>query len=956
MKEFKFKLIPILAGLISAIAFADPSIPIAITENPSTGEQSVLVINRSSQAELNGMSPKNFQSPEKLRALLERFKNYSKEAVTSSGKTILNIQGDFVLFSAALGAVTVQKLLTDYESNPDALKHFWYQQIINPFSWLSFYAFYVSNKGTSALYEALVSKIGWMRNEKLFAKYMNEISQSHFSKGYKALVTAGEIENANLIYQKAQAVIPKPMLHNFFSDLKGPLSLGIGIFFINLSMDFLNDENIQRCATEWNKDKYIDFCEIAYREWVIKGKILDQAPNFAGAVLTASVQSFLVNRGGSTAVNLLNRNTSKKLLGKLKSYEFKGLEIILNKTKNILSMRPVAFVSGAFIFLELFPHLTQPIEDYYQKNKIGSEIAKYQKNIEAQLSAGMIPESKSTSPSRIEKKFAINILLIDIEEYSKANIQWREHWILPVKKKLASWQSYISNLQGRYLSSKLFYHELVRLFAVPSIETNQLFQSTPYYGLDPSYSIEEIGKKIASAVQFSVEKIDSLKRQSTTLNEDQLQAMILLKSINSSLLSISPSSELPAALKLQIDKIQKDFTLNENTRAQKIIEARQEEFAKGIHRLQKMAKNPRVAPYGLSQMNEILKGAQPLDRGEFKLQQLNSDSNFIIERNESRYPMKVADLTVRSEAEYLLTQFVCSDDSVVSEIWGIGVYFHPPKMIQPQITHDRGLNFCKLRPENINSVSFETSVFNTHYKDADNSNLTGLLEVAQKYLRPEFKGPEALDNFENDWSKNVDSPIIKKLAAKNIEFNKMLTSTLNPILNDDSIDSVQTTAIQRGIYPSLKKEYEYYIKILGLIGKVYGLNINLQPAQKAFFLHEALLSKTLLPENLKQGLTVTELEKLNNKLTVIQATIKKEDKKILNRLNLLALSEVLDSREDDAFGTILESIKPTKSDPELISSFIFIKMKMAGVKLQWKNLLMLEESLDVKGLKIGSND
>ncbi len=932
----------LLSGLIGQNAIS--AVPIAVTENPQTGEQSAMVINQSTQNELESMSPKNINSSEKVQALLERFQSNSKDALISSGKTILSIQGDFALFTAATGAVAVRKLLTDAESNPNALKEFWYHQIENPFSWLSFYAFYAANKGTSALYEALVTKFGWMRNEKVFAEFMEQIAQKHFSKGYTALVAAGEIGSANLIYQRALAVIPKPMLHDFFADLKGPLSLGIGIFAINLTFDFLTDPNVQRCASEWNKEKYIDFCDLAYHDWVVKGKILDQAPSFAGAVLTASIQSFLMNRGGAAATNLLKMDGPQKLASKIKSFEFKGLEIALSKTKNAMRMRPVAFLTGAYIFLELFPHVTQPIDDFYKKEKIGSDITSHQKRIDEQLNIKVLPQGQPPNPA------VINSLISEIDEYSRANIKWREHWLLPVKKKFNSWLSYISTLQGDYLSSKQFYRELVRRLAVPSLATNQLFQATPYYGLDPNYSIQEIGKKIALAVQFSQAKIASLQKQTTRLNEDQIEAMVLLKAINSSLMAISPSSDLAPSVKAQIDAIQQNVSVPEFKRARMISEVRQQEFVKGIKRLQKLATNPRVAPHGLSEMNEILKGARPLDRGEFELMQMNADSKFVVERDESQYPMKVGDLIVGFKAEELLTRFVCNEDSVISETWGVGVFFHPPKMIRPNITHDGGLNFCQLRTQNKNSEGYDSSVYNTKYQDPDKSIMTGLLEIAQKYLKPEFKGENALDQLDIYWSKTVDAPILAKLAAKNIEFNEMLTSTLGPILNDDSQTSVQSIAIARGTYLSLKTEYEYYISILARLAVVYNLNFDLQPIQNTYALQSSLLSKKLAQDKLKSLMTVTEIANLNTKLTVTIATLKAENPKKLARMTTLALSEILDQREDAAFGTLIEKNTKALSSSEIISSLIFVKMKLAGIKLQWKNLLMLEESLEVRGL------
>ncbi len=936
-----------LSGLIGQFTLA--SVPIVVVENSQTGEQSALVINRSTPSELETMSPKNFNSSEKVQALLNRFKNYSKDVAIGSGKTILSIQGDFTLFTAATGAVAVRKLLTDSESNPNALKEFWYHQIENPFSWLSFYAFYAANKGTSALYEALVTKFGWMRNEKIFTEFMEQIAQKHFNKGYGALVAAGEIGSANLVYQRAMAVIPKPMLHNFFADLKGPLALGVGVFAINLSFDFLTDPNVQRCAGDWNAEKFIDFCDLAYQDWVIQGKILDQAPSFAGAVLTASIQSFLMNRGGALAGNLLKMDGTQKLVGKIKSFEFKGLEIALSKAKSAMQMRPVAFVAGAYIFLELFPIVTQPIDDFYKKEKFGSEIAAHQKKIDEMLNTTNI--KKISTPIQPANPEYINALLSEIDDYSRANTKWREHWLLPVKKKFNSWLQYISNLQGDYLSSKQFYRELIRRLASPSPAANKLFQATPYYGLDAGYSIQEIGKKIVAAVQFSQAKLDSFKKKETRLSEDQIEAMVLLKAINISLMAISPSSELSPSLKAQIDGILQNSSLPEIKRARMITEARQQEFVKGIKRLQKMATNPRVGPHGLTEMNEILKGARPLDRGEFELMQMNTDAKYIVERDESKYPMKAGDIVVGSKAEELLTRFVCNEDSVISEIWGIGVYFHPPKMIRANITHNGGFNFCQLREQNKKSDGSEASVYNTQYQDVDKTTMTGLLEVAQKYLKTEFKGENALDEFDSFWSKTVDSPVLTKLTAKNAEFNEMLNSTLNPILNNNSLDSVQSAVVPRGTYPSLKKEYEYYLSILARLAGIYGLNIDLLTTQNVFALQSALLSKTLAPEKLKPILTEPEIAKLNTKLTVSLATLKTDNPKKLARTTTLALSEILDEREDAIFGTLLEKNTTALSTSNIIPSLIFVKMKLAGVKLQWKNLLMLEESLDVRGLK-----
>ncbi len=914
-------------GINSFAANPIPSVPIAVTENPETGEQSQLVLNPTSQEQLEEMSPRNLNSSQKLKTLIEKFKSSAKDTAVDSGKSFLNVQGDFALFAAATGAVAVQKLLTEYDNNPNALKEFWTRQIENPFAWLSFYAFYVANRGSGALYEALVTKFGWMRNEKLFASFMDQLAEAHFNKGMSELVATGEIESAKSIYQKANALIPKPLSHNFFSEMKAPFALGMGVFFLNLSFELISDPNIERCVSDLNKEKQIDFCDLAYHDWVVKGKILDQAPMLAGTVLTAWVQAFVINHGGPKGMNLIRASIPLKLSEKMKSYEFKGFELALSKAKKIARLRPVAFVASGFLFLEALPIITKPIDDAYQRNKLGSEVARHESRLN-ELSVQKLSQAE---------------LLEEVNDYAKAQMDWRGHWLRPVTSKILSWLDYVSNLQGNYFSSKLFYRELIKRFDLPNRDTQHLFESTPYYGLDPNYSIQAIAQKVANAIQFANKKVETLKALGARADESQIESILLLRSVVSSLISISPSAHPNESLAAELLEIQKNKSANEYEKSLLIERARQTEFVKGIHKLQKLAVTPIVAKNGFVEMNEILKGAQPLDKGEFEMNRINYDPNFITQRNESQFPMKVDDITITSESEYLLSQFVCNQETLLKESWGVGLSYHPPQMI------DTGArNFCKLTKNNLTSESLSATAYNAIYELPDHTQVQGLLGLAQKLLRKDFQGDAGLDHFEVFWANKVDAPLQVKLALKDQEYSEMLAKNLVPLAKETSETHFGSIQVPDGLERSFVHEYDYYIHLIESLSQTQGAKLDLRIWKQNAILQEQLLSHNLKPEELRKKLSVPEIGDLNTKLTAASTADKKLDAKKLERTNIIALSEVLAAREDASFGTLIESMQ---TKPELVSAFIFIKMKMAAMKLQWKNLLILEESIEIRGLQ-----
>ncbi len=276
LKCFIRQTILCLSVLCSSVSFAAKQVVIGSVQVPEGSSPLQVFITTSDQELLEKYSPQKLKNSEKLRALLNQIKESPGTVAKESGQGLLKIQGDFGLFASAVGLVSVQKLLTDYDRNPNALKAFWIHMIKDPFAWLSFYTFVVANRGSSAAYEALATKLGWIRDEKLFTQFMDTLAEAHFGKNLMGVADENMI-HAALIYERAKALIPEPKFDFFLKELKAPFGLAAGIFLTGLTYDFISDPNVQRCATDWSNqnDQIINYCEVAYQEWLVHGRIVD---------------------------------------------------------------------------------------------------------------------------------------------------------------------------------------------------------------------------------------------------------------------------------------------------------------------------------------------------------------------------------------------------------------------------------------------------------------------------------------------------------------------------------------------------------------------------------------------------------------------------------------------------------------------------------------------------------
>ncbi len=608
-----------------------------------------------------------------------------------------------------------------------------------------------------------------------------------------------------------------------------------------------------------------------------------------------------------------------------KALEFKGVGFAVSKAAKFINNKSVAFVASTFVFLEFCPLITRPFEEIYFSAKLGNSLAK--------------TEADLATYKNFEKSIPNYMSLIEI--FSQESSKWRAHWQAPVKAKMQAWLDYISQLQNNYFSSKLFYHELVSRLSVPNPQ-DRLFVAHPYNGIDEHASFEAIAQKIVNAVRLAEKKIKNIQALGSKASENQIQTVSFMSSIISSLLSIDDQRPPNVALQAQYEKIRRTPSLLESQRERLKNEARQNEFVVGIKLLQKLASDSVFGPLGFIEVNEILKGAHPLARGEFELERMDRNSHLIIQDTKENSKMNIGNVVAHSKAEYLLAEFVCGRKALIREYWGIGVYYHPPQMTIPQ-----SFDYCEIRPENISQSENSWGVTGSIYKGRDGTEVDGLIGLATQYLRPEFRGREGVTHFENFWESSVEPQVKAKTAQKNNEFSKLLNSDLVPILNDDSIHHSHGVSLPKGTYSSLEHEFSVYISILKEIKQKYKLPMDIGSVQIIFDRQARLLKKKETFAEVLKSFSLTEIDKVSKKLTLALTDFKNIDAKKTERTKIQALSEFLDDKMDLAFGTLIET---SASRPEIIPLMIFLKIKIKGIEVQFENLVALEDALQVSGL------
>lgn len=930
----KWALLLAIAGSLAGVharASSQPPEPganvvIATAEDPNTHEKKQLVLKRSAPEEIEAYSPKNLKNPARLKALLQRVRQAAATRGATAGETILDVHGELGLFTASVGLMEVQRLLLDYDSKPDALKQFWLHQIKNPFSWLSFYTFVAANRGGSAVYQALALKMNWIRDEKVFAEFMDTLAKAHFNKDIAQLSAEGESAAVLEILNKAEAQLPKPRFDNFFKTMKAPTGLAVGIFLSGLTFDLIGDPNIHRCATDWSdrQDQLVDYCEEAYQEWLVRGRIVDYAPQMAGAALTSLIQTYLLSVAAPKLAVAGRALLPKNLPVVEKIVEFKGVQLTLKKLSQLSRLKPVRFIGSTLIFLELSPYITAPFERKYYEQKLGGEIAEL--------------ENQLRSPQQLPP---VTVAAL-IEKYSQANVRWRDHWQQPIQAKLQAWIDYVSNLQIDYFSAQTFYRELVKRLAMPTLG-EPLFQSNPYNGLDPQSSPEVIGQKIVRAVKLANARIAQLSALGPKANEKQLLAIALLKSAVSSLMSIDEESPINASLAKAFQQIQNNKSLDAYAISQQRLEARQQEFVNGIHLIQKLADDPSLSTYGFADMNIILKGASPQGPGEFAIARMSNNAEYIRSFSRAGFPDKIGQVQIHNKGEYFLALATCGKDShLLQEFWGIGLAFEPPKLI-----NDGGFRFCDQRPMNLTQGSSNWSPFTSVWRDRTGTTFTGLVNVLANYLRPDFKGPEGLGHFETFWQNSVASVAQRKMADKDAEFSKMMATSVRPLLASEETYESQGRKIPLGTYRSLESEASVYVSVLESMATAKGLRVDFGPLKTTLKTQLQLLEKNLDPDQVIGQLMPAEKVTLSNKLSVPLAALRASDVKSIRAAKIRGLSEVLEDRLQTTLGPVLEK---TKGNPEIFTIAILVKMKLTGLRLQLQNLLALDEALKVQGL------
>ncbi len=225
-----------------------------------------------------------------------------------------------------------------------------------------------------------LSQVGldYAKNPMAITQFMEGLKDPATHAGFMAFIAA------NHKFSRFWREMTKPGMH----FLGGYLGMAMGMTMSSLISSFWHDENIQKCAKSYMRDKAP--CQSAYNTWVLTGKINELAPAIAGLISTA-VASGVVGSGLAKANNAVwagaagtwnavsNRVAQSRLKVKLGGmYVIPKAAVEAGKVKEILSWLKVAkglvntslvTIGGNIVFLGVDPFISPHIESGFQKMK-----------------------------------------------------------------------------------------------------------------------------------------------------------------------------------------------------------------------------------------------------------------------------------------------------------------------------------------------------------------------------------------------------------------------------------------------------------------------------------------------------------------------------------------------------------------------------------------------------------
>jgi hypothetical protein len=904
---------------------------------------------------------------------------------------------DSAVFMAGLSAVAVRKIVTDPNSNPAAFWDLVATQAMDPFAAASFMVFVSTNGFGNSFLESLGDRFGIVRNPVQYSAFMQELALRkpiplRFQNAptnwqdrvaYVKFHDEMRVEAEKLYRQKFRV----PRTEATFRLIQRPMALAAAALVSGIFQEFATDKNVMACVEGHfmnetgeelmkylNDKKMLPFqaCEAASRKWLQGGIIGDHFPQMASIASTFLAQTFLINKPVGMGI--------RGALGLAERYApavFRGIQVVRWTTGPVVV--GLEMVSNAYVFFELNDVILPLIEDPWVGSRKGTAIvAEWESLVSGDFAPTLsadceaVLDQLTTADQRRVLHYDQKLELIQreqarpnyrgrprnralsacgnmapslitrVETFHRNMGEWREFWSRHANESQASWQHYVSRIRSSLYSTESVYHEFVKRISLADV-SDPLFVMEPLNGVKGDTDEEKIAALVQSRDYVS-NRID-LWRKKTNLVPLEKQALDIFVTLQ----DLWKSAQAP------------------NDWAKGLLYLEQIKSKDPLFQLDAV-RNMGGDPYGFAGLDEFLGKPEFVGRGVAELRRWNDDGSIIDPEFKIDFINIWGRAAFQSKSESILGAAVCgakietasfnlngnpSDVAQRSEaVLGMNLGFWAT-FLPPSLVDGIGFDPCQKIPSNLSNDHPTFAVHDGRWKIGDRT-YTGFLGLLVSHLRPEFRGPQGLANFDRIWEQTVRAQV--KVASQKWRegYRQMLAKKLIPLLTTMESQPVWSQArkmnvdLPKSLLGSITFEMELYLYMSRLWAKPE-MDSLIKQNRQDFVRAVGLADPARRPGTLRELASDLELKENVDKALIVQDSL--DGGHEASQVMSIALKGVEQQLRDRMIARFTKIFNAPKADLtfDAVDGFVAILGQTDQLFTSLNDVIALQIELDATG-------
>jgi hypothetical protein len=835
--------------------------------DPGSGEMVEIRAPRSTAEALRPFKPSNLRQD-------SRFVSIMRGAAQQGRDLMKAFPPETAMFLAAGGLVATRQLLTQGDLYPMALAHFISYQVADPLNHASFAFFILANRGANSVFDAAATRFGLMRDEVAFSRMIQQIARDlpapagfadDFKRGFVG-ARASSLEHFDRILARAEAIAPRPLGHGFASGLKAPLGIAAGVFASGLAYELLSDPDLQRCFGSWfksprllaveiNEGQKAPFvaCDHAYDRWVSTGMLMKQLPNMASVVASFLTQSFVINPILAKSA-VLTEAGARRFIPVL----FRGIQLGRAFGSTHPAGRLLILVGHTYLFLELNHFYTPIMNRMINLPRVAGQIAQSERRLLTRAGQGWLePACRAKLESFVRQRVASGAEAVELDkvEYShlanwlrqnaadcgeigpapsealRAHMalatEWRQLGLAQANERLQQWSDLVQGLVAAHQSSYQFYRKMIE--TINSAEgQRQLDQEAPFYRLGVSTAdrfgdgaVDGPDNERAVGAQLADILIES--RRLMRLEAHEYSGIVGLRSSLEPVVNLWEAIDPNEPLQPIHQAALRDLIIRDPSQAARTEDRyRQAVFVRGLMLFQEKRRSDDILRVAIGdtqrqgvawRLSQLVGEAQPLGPGRLFLKSLELDPMINVPAARAHMTAGFGRAATPGLIEHHLATAICGPADVLSQWPGFGIRFTAPRLVDSSLRSP-----CDRVPSNL---SPDRALFSIHdgIFNLDGTPVRGFLAVLRRFLRPEFRGPNALANFDRFWRENVDQQMVSLERDLMRRYDGLLSAQFQPVFT--SLDLHRETRSRAvlfsrslGTFPSLQDDVRFLQRLL----------------------------------------------------------------------------------------------------------------------------------------------